>query len=63
MTREEFTARRKALGLTQNEVARRIGMTKGAFSQVVNGKRPGRATWVKVRQLFRRLGRRRGDSA
>jgi transcriptional regulator with XRE-family HTH domain len=63
MAKAEFTARRKALGLSQNEVARRVGMEQGAFSRVVNGARPASATWKRVRRLFGRLERRRERAA
>ncbi len=39
--------------LTQEEMARRIGISKGAYSLIEQGKRVGSIkTWVKIQELF-----------
>lgn len=40
--------------LTQEQMANRIGISKGAYSLIENGKRVGsRQTWLKIQQLFK----------
>lgn len=40
--------------LSQQEMAEKIGISKGAYSLIENGKRVGsRRVWLKIQQLFK----------
>lgn len=66
---ENIMKARKTMGLTQNEVARRVGITQQAYSFIEKGlKMPSVSTLSALADVFETttdelLGRRKGDES
>lgn len=63
MKREELVDRARALGWSQNELARRIKRNVGHFSRVLSGERPSAVMWIEAEKVLGREERRRSNGA